>query len=95
MDTKNPPSTDDLAIGERAKGTWTPVGKPTTIKAFRIEQEQFDKLAEKPYKKNSSLLIRMLLKLYFNDKIPSAKMQFQRLLNETQLSVKEENENAI
>ena len=77
------PTPTPRPIGQRPDGTWKPAGTATIARAFRITKDQHDELAKEPYSFNASLLVRMLLKLYFEDKIPAAKFNFMKLLQTT------------
>ena len=79
MDTPIDPQ-PSLSILRGPDGVCKPAGDKTTPRTFRIFKKHDNKLDELPYKNNSSVLIRVLLDLYFDDKLPAAKMRFQNLL---------------
>ena len=79
MDTPIDPQ-PSLSILRGPDGVCKPAGDKTTPRTFRIFQKHDSKLDELPYKNNGSVLVRMLLDLYFEDKLPVAKMKFQNLL---------------
>ncbi len=61
-------------------GQFASSGAKTSTRTFRINKRDDDRLDQMPYKNNGSVLVRLLLEMYFDDRLPAVKMKFNSLL---------------
>jgi hypothetical protein len=59
-------------------------GRKTAIRGVRLYETQLQKLNSPEYSGNASVLVRLLLEEFFADRIPSVKMKFHKLLNDSE-----------
>lgn len=72
------PPTNSILL--RGDGTFSSSGAKTIVKSFKISEKHNERLDELPYKNNGGVLVRLLLEMYFDDKLPAVKMKFNSLL---------------
>lgn len=68
------------SILQNNDGTFKSSGEKTTPRTFKIFKRHNEKLDELPYQNNGGVLVRLLLEMYFDDKLPAVKMKFNSLL---------------
>ena len=84
MDTPQPSGPDAPQPGTAANekrfydGHYRNTGKKTTMKTFRVYQE--DAIALKNgYEGNASLVIRTMLEMFFKGELPSVEMKYKQI----------------
>lgn len=85
MDTPQPASPDDSLTGIAANekrfydGHYRNTGKKTTMKTFRVYAEDAQALKE-GYEGNASLVIRIMLEMFFKGELPSVEAKFNQTI---------------